>query len=492
MLFRSRIEWDESGFQHVAEQKEQLLADLAHFGFYFSHHAITPVSALRGENLTEQSRHLHWHKGPTLLEWLLQAVPESWRKAAYCRLPVQYVIKISKDADNWQRGAQPSCCPDKSGTFRAYAGTVTSGVLSVGDEVIVQPSGSTTKIERIWSGDTEIQEATGGMSVAIAVTGEHDIVRGDLVSLLQARCEQADQFKVRVIWMDDTPLYAGRQYLFHSVMGTTTAVVTKIRNRIGPESYHRLATDSLHKNDIAELELHVGKMIPFDPYQENRETGAFILVDRINNVTSCCGTIVHAMRRSTNLHWQAETVDRNVRAKIKGQKPVVIWLTGLSGSGKSTIANALESRLNSMGKHTLLLDGDNVRHGLNKDLGFTDPDRIENIRRIGEVAKLMADAGLIVITAFISPFRAERDMVRALFTGGEFVEVYVNTAVDECERRDPKGLYKKAKAGLIPNFTGINSPYEEPVAPEFIVDTRLAAPEDIAQQIIENHLQLDL
>ena len=373
---------------------------------------------------------------------------------------------------------------DKSGTFRAYTGTVTSGVLSVGDEVIVQPAGSTTKIERIWSGDAEIQKATGGMSVAIAVTGEHDIVRGDLVSLLQARCEQADQFKVRVIWMDDTPLYAGRQYLFHSVMGTTTAVVTKIRNRVEPESYRRLATDSLHKNDIAELELHVGKMIPFDPYQENRETGAFILVDRINNVTSCCGTIVHAMRRATNLHWQSETVDRHIRAKIKGQKPAVIWLTGLSGSGKSTIANALESRLNSMGKHTMLLDGDNIRHGLNKDLGFTDADRIENIRRVGEVAKLMVDAGLIVITAFISPFQAERDMVRSRFAEGEFIEVYVNTSVDECERRDPKGLYRKARTGQIPNFTGINSAYEIPSKPEFVAYTETEDTDSIVSKLI--------
>jgi bifunctional enzyme CysN/CysC len=260
--------------------------------------------------------------------------------------------------------------------------------------------------------------------------------------------------------------------------------VSRLRNRLEPETYRRLAADTLQKNDLAEAELHLSRPLPFDAYDFNQETGSFILVDRLTNATACCGMILHPLRRADNVHWQHETVNRETRLGIKQQQPLVIWLTGLSGSGKSTIANALELQLNMLGKHTMLLDGDNIRHGLNRDLGFTEADRIENIRRIGEVAKLMTDAGLIVITAFISPFRTERNLVRSLLPAGEFVEVFVDTPLSECERRDPKGLYQKARAGLIPNFTGVNSPYEAPEHPEIVIDTTALTVDDCVAKIM--------
>jgi bifunctional enzyme CysN/CysC len=346
------------------------------------------------------------------------------------------------------------------------------------------PSGVTVRVASILAGERLIETAQAGSAVALTVEGEHDIVRGDLFAPLQARPEVADQFKVRLIWMDDAPLFAGRQYEFHGVAGVVKAEITRLRNRIDPERCSRLAADTLGKNDIAEVELHLARPIPFDTYEQNRETGAFILVDRLTNATACCGMILHTLRRAENVHWQTETVGRETRVAIKGHGPKVIWFTGLSGSGKSTIANALESRLNTMGRHTMLLDGDNIRHGLNRDLGFTEADRVENIRRIGEVAKLMTDAGLIVITAFISPFRAERDLVRSIIPGGEFIEVFVDTPLEICEQRDPKGLYKKARAGQIPNFTGINSPYESPLAPELIIDTSSVALEEGVERIM--------
>jgi bifunctional enzyme CysN/CysC len=285
--------------------------------------------------------------------------------------------------------------------------------------------------------------------------------------------------------MDEAPLFAGRQYEFHGVAGVATAEVSRLRCRIEPETYGKLAAQTLQKNDLAEAELHLSRNVPFDSYEDNRETGAFILVDRLTNATACCGMILHSLRRADNVHWQCESVSRETRLAIKQQQPLVIWLTGLSGSGKSTIANALELRLNQLGKHTMLLDGDNIRHGLNRDLGFTEADRIENIRRIGEVAKLMTDAGLIVITAFISPFRAERNIVRSLLAEGEFIEVFVDTPLEVCEQRDPKGLYKKARAGQIPNFTGINSPYEEPENPGLVLNTAELSLEECVVRIME-------
>lgn len=281
----------------------------------------------------------------------------------------------------------------------------------------------------------------------------------------------ANIFKVRLVWMDEQPLFAGRQYQFEHLCGTATAEVTRIRDRIDLGSFQLLATDRLSINDIGETELVISRPIAFDPYHCNRETGGFILIDRLTNATVACGMILHAMRHASNVHWQREEVSRIERGRVMGQKPAVIWLTGLPGSGKSTIANCLERKLLERGYHTILLDGDNVRHGLNRDLGFSEADRIENIRRVGEVAKLMNDAGLIVITAFISPFASERDMVRHTLPQDEFIEVFVDTPLAECEQRDPKWLYRKARAGQIPNFTGINSPYQAPEPPDIWLDT---------------------
>lgn len=289
--------------------------------------------------------------------------------------------------------------------------------------------------------------------------------------MLYNQPEVSNLFKVRLVWMDDAPLYAGRHYLFRGACGSAKAEATSIRDRIEPGSYQRLAADRLAQNDIGEADLALSRPIPFDPYEKNRETGSFVLVDRQTNITVACGMIMHSLRRAENIHWHAEEIGQAERAAIKGQQPCVVWLTGLSGSGKSTIANAVERRLFEQGRHTMLLDGDNVRHGLNRDLGFTEADRIENIRRTGEVAKLMTEAGLVVITAFISPYRAEREMVRNLLPKGWFIEVHLATPVTVCEQRDPKGLYRKARSGEIPNFTGINAPYEEPEQPELRLDT---------------------
>jgi bifunctional enzyme CysN/CysC len=480
------VAWDESAFQRVALQKSALIKDLEQFGIKLSAQAAIPVSALTGDNLIDTAANMPWYAGATLLQWLVSVRPEAWRETAPLRFPVQYVIKGQRGSDSWQTTVPEQLKNAAKGTFRAYAGTLVSGSLSVGEELVALPSGVRAKVSSIYSGKQSVECAAAGLAVALTLEGEHDVVRGDLLVPAQARAEVADQFKVRLIWMDESPLFAGRQYEFRSVSGWAAGEVTRLRNRIEPETYRKLAADTLQKNDLAEAELHISRPIPYDAYEFNRETGAFILVDRLTNTTACCGMILHPLRRADNVHWQSETVNRETRLAIKQQQPMVIWLTGLSGSGKSTIANALELRLNQLGKHTMLLDGDNIRHGLNRDLGFTEADRIENIRRIGEVAKLMTDAGLIVITAFISPFRAERNLVRSLLHEGEFMEIFVDTPLQECERRDPKGLYKKARAGLIPNFTGINSPYETPEKPELVLDTTSLALEDCVEKILAN------
>jgi bifunctional enzyme CysN/CysC len=475
--------WDEGSYERVALQISTLIKDLEQLGVSLPAYAAIPVSALKGDNLIAPSANTPWYGGMTLLQWLAAVQPESWRETAPLRFPVQYVLKGRRDGDSWQSPASQAL-QHGTGTFRAYAGTLVSGRLVPGDELVALPSGVKVKVAAIFAGERQVDCAGAGSAVALTLAGEHDIVRGDLLVPAQARAEVADQFKVRLIWMDDAPLFAGRQYEFHGVAGVTTAEVTRLRNRLEPETYRRLAATCLEKNDLAEAELHLSRPLPFDAYDCNRETGAFILVDRLTNATACCGMILHPLRRADNVHWQSETVSRETRLAIKQQQPLVIWLTGLSGSGKSTIANALEMRLNLLGKHTMLLDGDNVRHGLNRDLGFTEADRIENIRRIGEVAKLMTDAGLIVITAFISPFRAERSLVRSLLPPGEFVEVFVDTPLTVCEQRDPKGLYQKARAGLIPNFTGVNSPYEAPEMPDIVIDTTSMGVDDCVAAIM--------
>jgi bifunctional enzyme CysN/CysC len=295
----------------------------------------------------------------------------------------------------------------------------------------------------------------------------------------------SDQFKARIVWMDETPLFSGRIYKFRSNFGTVNAEVVKINDRIDLSGYQKLAGEKLNMNDIGEIEISLSRPVPFDPYSENRETGSFILIDRLTNATSGCGMISHSLRRAQNVHWQNIEISKESRSRLMGQKPALLWLTGLSGAGKSTIANVIEKRLHSIGRHTMLLDGDNIRHGLNKDLGFNEADRIENIRRIGEVAKLMTDAGLIVITSFISPVRSERELARNLLPDGEFLEIFIDTPIEECEARDPKGLYRKARNGEIPNFTGINSPYEVPEKPEITLNTISTDADKLAEIVIK-------
>lgn len=477
-------EWDEQIYHNVSTQCTRLVLDLTNFGIGAIQHAVIPVSALHGDNLTTLSQRSPWYHGTTILDWLQEVPPSTAPERAPFRMPVQYVVKVARSGDRWQQDGTERMRASGTGAYRAYAGSITSGTVKCGDQVVALPTGLQTTVTAIRSGRQEISEAAAGMAILLTMADEQDIVRGDVIACENDRPAMANLFKVQLVWMDEQPFYAGRHYLFRNPCGTTTAEATRIRNRIDLSSIKRLAADHLSLNDIGEVELALSRSIPFDPYQESRETGSFILVDRFTNATVACGMIVHAMRRSANVHWQREEVGPKERALIKKQKPCVVWFTGLSGAGKSTIANCLERRLHELGRHTILLDGDNIRHGLNKDLGFTEADRIENIRRIGEVAKLMADAGLIVLTAFISPFRTERDMVRQLLPQGDFIEVYVNTSLAECERRDTKGLYRKARMGQIPNFTGITSPYEPPETPEISLDAATATAEECADRVV--------
>jgi len=478
------VNWNESVYQNVSRQCFQLVSELTDFGISGINHTVAPVSALYGDNLTTLSPNSPWYEGATILEWLHEVPEKTAPEDEPFRMPVQYVIKVARLGDGWQCDGADKIRHSGTGTCRAYAGSITSGRLKRGDQVIIFPSGLQTSVTAIRCGRQEIEEAAAGEAVSLTIPDEHDIVRGDVFVHAKDCPPMANLFKVRLVWMNDQEFHAGRLYLFRNLCGTMLAEATRIRNRIDLVCIRKMAADHLSLNDIGEVELALSRSIPFDPYHENRETGGFILVDRFTNATAACGMIVHAMRRSANVQWQREEVCPKERALIKGQKPRVIWFTGLSGAGKSTIANCLERQLLQLGRHTMLLDGDNIRHGLNQDLGFTEADRIENIRRIGEVAKLMTDAGLIVITAFISPFRTERDFVRNLLPKGDFIEVYVSTPLAECERRDPKGLYQKVRTGQIPNFTGINSPYETPEVPEIALDTSVTTAEECATQIL--------
>jgi len=480
------VAWGEQAFKRTEEQCNYLISQLAKSGFTIDDYVTVPVSALHGDNLTALSPHMPWYSGPQILAWL-ESVPNSsqFSDRLPFRFPVQYVIKSAYGSSNWQHDTIKEQLQAGSGIYRVYAGTVVSGGVKTGDRVVVLPSGLPAAISAIYSSNLRLDAASAGMAASIALDGDFDVTRGDWIVQESDRPEMSNLFKTQLVWMHEQPLYAGRRYLFRNLCGTTSAEVTRIRDRIDLDSFQRLATDRLSMNDIGEAELIVSRTIPFDPYSENRETGSFILIDRVTNATVACGMILHAMRRATNVHWQKEDVSREERARIMGQKPAVIWFTGLSGSGKSTIANRLERKLLERGYRTILLDGDNVRHGLNKDLGFSEVDRIENIRRIGEVAKLMTDAGLIVITAFISPFTTERDMARNILPAGEFIEVFVDTPIEECERRDPKGLYFKTRSGLIPNFTGISSPYQAPESPEIRLDTIRATADECAEQIMK-------
>ncbi|HYC67401.1 sulfate adenylyltransferase subunit CysN [Brevundimonas sp.] len=426
-----------------------------------------PISGLRGDNITSASANSPWYSGPTLMQHLETVeIDEDRLQGEPFRMPVQWVNR-----------------PDLN--FRGFAGRVASGRIRAGDPVRALPSGRTSTVGRIVTLDGDLEEAVAGLSVTLTLADEIDISRGDVIAAADSPPETADQFETTVVWMAEEELLAGRSYWLKIGAKLVSAQITDIKYKINVNTLEHLAGKTLELNEIAVCNLSVDQAIPFDAYRDNRTMGGFILIDRITNATVGAGMIHFALRRSQNIHWQTLDVSKANRAALKQQSPAVLWFTGLSGAGKSTIANLVEKRLLAEGRHTYLLDGDNVRHGLNKDLGFTEADRVENIRRVSEVARLMADAGLIVLVSFISPFRAERRMAREMMAPGEFLEVFVDTPLEVVEQRDVKGLYGKARRGELKNFTGIDSPYEPPENPDIHIDTSRLTPEDACSQIVE-------
>lgn len=425
-----------------------------------------PISARFGDNIIEKSGSMPWYVGPQLLTYLETVDVTSDREAKPFRLPVQWVNRPNLD-------------------FRGFAGTVASGRIRPGDSVAVANSGRTSKVARIVTQDGDLAEARAGDAVTLTLEDEVDISRGDVIVASDHRPEVTDQFAAHVLWMTEDELLPGRQYLLKAGAKSVPVTVTELKHKVDVNNLEHFAAKTLQLNEVGFCNLSAAVPIAFDQYKDNRETGSFIIVDRFTNGTVGAGMIEFGLRRATNVHWQALDINKSVRAEQKGQKPVILWFTGLSGSGKSTIANIVEKKLTLSGRHTYLLDGDNVRHGLNRDLGFTDADRVENIRRVAETAKLFVDAGLIVLVSFISPFRSERRSARELVGEGEFMEVYVDTPLEVCMARDPKGLYKRAQAGEIKNFTGLDSPYEEPEHAEIHVNTVDLTPEEAADAIIE-------
>jgi bifunctional enzyme CysN/CysC len=424
-----------------------------------------PLSARYGDNVLEKSPHMPWYDGPTLVEHLETVDVTTDLTVKPFRLPVQWVNR-----------------PDLN--FRGFSGTIASGSIKPGDAIVVSGSGQTSNVRAIVTYDGNLPVAVAGQAVTLTLEDEIDISRGDVLADPQARPEVADQFQAHLIWMSETELLPGRSYLIKTGARTVAATVTAIQHKIDVNSFQELAAKTLALNEVAVVSIDTQEPIAFDPYGDNHETGAFIVIDRVSNLTLGAGMISRGLRRATNVHWQALDVSKTSRAAAKGQKPAVLWFTGLSGAGKSTIANLVEKKLLSLGHHTYLLDGDNVRHGLNRDLGFAAADRVENIRRVAEVARLMVDAGLITLVSFISPYRSERQLARDLLEDGEFVEIHVATPLAVAEARDVKGLYARARAGEIRNFTGIDAPYEAPETPDIRVDTTDTTPEFLAEQIV--------
>jgi bifunctional enzyme CysN/CysC len=432
------VDFSEARFEQIVEDYRSFAKDLG-----FETLVPIPLSARYGDNVTTRSGRMDWYQGPTLLAHLETVPLPSEAVAGPFRFPVQYVNRPNLD-------------------FRGFAGTIASGSITEGDEVVVAKSGKASRVKRIVSQDGDLQHAREGQSVTIVLDDEVEVSRGNMLVSPNARPHVADQFTANIVWFGEHAMIPGRPYLLRTETDQSNATVTELKYRVDVNTFSHDAAKTLDLNEVGVVNISTHDLIAFDNYADNRVTGAFILIDRMTNATVAAGMILHPLRRATNVHWQALDVDKKARAELKRQKPAVMWFTGLSGSGKSTIANLLEKRLHSQGRHTYILDGDNVRHGLNRDLGFTEEDRVENIRRVAEVARLMADAGLLVLVSFISPFRAERRMARELMGEGEFVEVFVDTPFEECARRDPKGLYAKALRGEIKNFTGVDSPYEAP------------------------------
>ncbi len=424
-----------------------------------------PISARYGDNVSSLSARTAWYAGPHLLDHLEKIEVEENRRTAPFRLPVQWINRPHHD-------------------FRGFAGTIPSGQVARGDAIVAAGSGRQSTVLSLLIADREVESAEAGDAVTLTLADEIDIARGDVLSKPASRPEVADQFAAHILWMSAEPMLPGRSYLLKIGGRTTPASVTELKHRLDVNNFDKLAAKRLDLNEVGFCNIATTMPVAFDAYDENRETGAFILIDRATNETAAAGMIAHGLRRATNVHWHGLAVTREAHAALKHQTPAILWFTGLSGAGKSTIANLVEVKLHARGVHTALLDGDNVRHGLNKDLGFTAADRVENIRRVGEVARLMTDAGLIVLCSFISPFRAERRLVRDTAGTGEFLEIFVEAPLETVVARDPKGLYRRALAGEIKNFTGVDQPYEVPEAPELVLDSAAETPEALADRVI--------
>ncbi|MFT3756512.1 MAG: sulfate adenylyltransferase subunit CysN [Pseudoxanthomonas sp.] len=455
------VGYDQTVFDEIANGYRELAAQLG-----IANVQAIPLSALEGDNLSSRSANTPWYAGPSLLEHL-ETVPVDAAHAAASglRLPVQWVNRPNLD-------------------FRGFAGQIAAGEVKPGDAVVVLPSGKRSTVARVLDANGDVEIARAGQAVTLTLADEIDISRGDVIAAAGDPPEVADQFAAHVLWMDEAALLPGRPYWLKIGARTVAANVSEIKHRVDVNTQEHLAAKRLELNEVGYCNLSLDEAIAFESYAKNRALGGFILIDRQSNATVAAGTLDFALRRAGNVHWQHLDVDKAARARIKGQTPKVLWFTGLSGAGKSAVANLVDKRLHALGYHSFILDGDNVRHGLNRDLGFTDEDRVENIRRVAEVAKLMTDAGLIVLVSFISPFRAERRMARERFAEGEFVEVFVDTPLAVAESRDVKGLYAKARAGQIPNFTGIDSPYEAPEHPELHLRADAHAPEALAEQVL--------
>ena len=455
------VDYDQAVYDSIVKEYTEFARSIG-----IEHFVPMPISGFKGDNITGPSDNTPWYKGPALIEHLETVEVNSATDADKpFRMPVQWVNRPNLD-------------------FRGFSGLIATGTVKPGDAIRVLPSGKTSTVTRVVTLDGDLDQAVAGQSVTICFADEIDCSRGDVIALADNAPQAADQFEATIVWMADEEMLPGRPYWLKVGTQTVTATVQHPKYQVNVNTMEHLAAKTLDLNAIGVANLSTDKQIVFEPYEQNRTLGGFILVDKITNATVAAGMLHFSLRRAQNVHWQATDVTREFHSGLKNQKPAVLWFTGLSGAGKSTIANLVEKKLARMNRHTFLLDGDNVRHGLNKDLGFTDADRVENIRRVGEVAKLMTDAGLIVITAFISPFRSEREMVRQMMQPGEFIEVHIDTPLAEAEARDVKGLYKKARSGDLKNFTGIDSPYEAPEDPEIRIDTTSLTAEEAADLIV--------